>query len=441
MSNRHTKFPAPCEPAVLGAVLISEGRCFPAVHSVIGLSVEAFVEDKAKAVYEAMCGLHADGAPIDPITVLDALDDPHEDEMGPYISGLMNAVPTSFHAEQYAVDLMTAYREREAMDIAKAVINCPRESVSGYLVQLKALAAPALHKPPRQIGEISSALITHYEEIDAHPEHGGVPTGIATLDDILRGGLYRAELTIIAGRPGKGKSALALNMAHHAAEQQTPTLLFSLEMTAQTLAERLWAIHDGVSVQRIRRRFNAAWEMTKARAVSETSKRWTLWVDDAPTMTLAYIEAQSKRFAERRPNPLIIIDYMQLIKPGARGHNREREVAEISAALKGLSRELECPVVCLSQLNRETEQITSRYGKLRGLRESGSMEQDADNVLILTPECDRPECVNTWITAAKQRNGRTDEILTHFDKERQTFTAIDAKAQPMQPESEDERMF
>lgn len=420
--------PIPGEAAVLGAILLNPDA-MSKTYAIIGDKAEAFLDARHAAIWEVMVSRHLDGCHVDVVTLLDALPDALEDGMASYIGELTGAVPTSAHAEQYAIDVMTAYREREATMHALAIVSTnDRAEIGRRLSALRGLASPVAMRAPQAISKVGESLLVELEAIKDSPRRAGIPTGLSALDAILRGGLHNAEVTIVAGRPGQGKTALALNIAHHAAILQIPTLMFSLEMNAASLAERVWNIHDGVTTQRIRAGFAIQWDIDRVKTVCAESGKWSLWVDDAATMTMPYIEAQAKRFAEHRQSSLIMVDYMQLIKPSGRGHSREREVAEISAAMKGLSRELDCPVLCLSQLSREAEQITSRFGKLRSLRESGAVEQDADNVLILSPESDKPNCVNTFITIAKQRSGPTGEVLAHFNRERQTFSEVDKHA-------------
>jgi replicative DNA helicase len=196
-------------------------------------------------------------------------------------------------------------------------------------------------------------------------------------------------------------------------------------MGAEALVERMWAIHGGLNAYRIRAGFLSDREMALAESTCRDSESWSLWIDDAPRITMSHITATAKRFAAKHEHALIVIDYLQLIKPERRGSSRDAEVAEISREIKALSREIKCPVLCLCQLNRESEKEKDPYKLLNYLRESGSIEQDADVIMALTPaDTKHEDNPIVLLTVAKHRNGPTGQVKLRFNKGRQRFEEL-----------------
>jgi len=245
----------------------------------------------------------------------------------------------------------------------------------------------------------------------------GLSTGLRKLDELTLG-LQAGELFIIAARPGMGKTALAISIAHHVAREGTPVFFHSAEMPAQTLMVRMLSGATGIDSHQLRRGavFGSSWTLL-ARA-TESIGSIPLFIDDGADVTPAELRATARRVKAEHEIGLFIIDYMQLLKANGRYETREREVAEISRTLKGIARELNIPVIGLSQLNRKVEDRPNRTPQLSDLRESGAIEQDADVIAFIY----RDEAQGTAeINIAKHRNGPTGTFRLRFDAKTQIF--------------------
>lgn len=261
-----------------------------------------------------------------------------------------------------------------------------------------------------------------FDEIEALNSHSdvmtGVPTGFAELDE-LTNGLHAGQMIIIAARPAMGKSTLALDIARSAAiKNKLTTAFFSLEMSQMEIVMRLLSAEASVQLKRIRNggMTNEDWDrlQRKLGAIEDAP----LFIDDSPNLTMMEIRAKARRLKQRHDLKLVIIDYMQLMSSGRRVESRQLEVSEFSRQIKLLAKELEIPVIALSQLNRGPEMRQDRKPMLSDLRESGSLEQDADIVLLLHREDaydrDSPRVGEADMIVAKNRNGPTSTIVTSF---------------------------
>jgi replicative DNA helicase len=249
-------------------------------------------------------------------------------------------------------------------------------------------------------------------------EMAGVPTGFADLDE-LTNGLHPGQLIIVAARPGLGKSTLALDFARAATvKHQMPTIFFSLEMGRSEIATRLLAAESSIPMHTLRKGNMNQQDWTRLANTRGAIADAPLYIDDSPNMTLVEIRAKCRRLSQRAGLKLVVIDYLQLMTSGKKVENRQQEVSEFSRALKLLAKELQVPVVALSQLNRNSEQRADKKPALSDLRESGSLEQDADIVILLHRETgverDDPRAGEADLIVAKHRNGRQDTIGVAF---------------------------
>ncbi|MDW7987510.1 MAG: replicative DNA helicase [candidate division WOR-3 bacterium] len=272
----------------------------------------------------------------------------------------------------------------------------------------------------------------------------GIETGFAKLD-ALTSGFQAGDLVIIAGRPSSGKTALALNIATYAAKrEERPVAIFSLEMTQETLIERIICAEAQISFQKLRRGNFEPSDWIQLTEACDTIKKLPIYIDDSASMKVLEIKAKARRLcAEKRDLALIFIDYLQLIEPQypSRQKSRQQEITEISRALKGLAKELNVPVVALSQLSRLPERRVDKRPQLADLRESGAIEQDADLVILLyRPEIyeefqSRPE-YQGWaeLIIAKQRNGPQGTVRLKYRKEYMKFEQYDESELPDIPE-------
>jgi replicative DNA helicase len=270
--------------------------------------------------------------------------------------------------------------------------------------------------------QLTAAVTVAVDEIEAARSQDGqmvgVPTGFQELDS-LTNGLHKGQLVLIAARPALGKSTLALDLARSAAiKNKLPTIVFSLEMGRGEIAMRLLAAETSIPLQKMRKGQIEAKDWTTIAATRGRIESAPLYIDDSPNMTLVEIRAKCRRLKQRIGLQLIVIDYLQLMTSGKRVESRQQEVSEFSRALKLLAKELQVPVVALSQLNRGPEQRADRKPQLSDLRESGSLEQDADLVILLHRESayerDNPRAGEADLIVAKHRNGPTGTVVVGF---------------------------
>ncbi len=269
-----------------------------------------------------------------------------------------------------------------------------------------------------RIEDLLQPTMDELDRIQMNDGHGGVPTGFEHLDEMLHG-LHPGQMIVVAGRPGSGKSTLAMDFARSAAiKHRQPTVIFSLEMSKQDIMMRLFSAEARVKLSDIRagRMNDDDWRKIALRS-SELAEA-PLFVDDSPNLTMMEIRAKSRRLKQRHDLKLIVIDYMQLMTSGKRVESRQQEVSEFSRAMKLIAKELDVPVVALSQLNRGPEQRTDKKPMLSDLRESGSIEQDADVVLLVHREDmyerESPRAGEADIIIAKHRNGPTGMATVAF---------------------------
>ncbi len=404
------------EESLLGAILIH-----PAMFELVAGQVQAgdFHIHRHRWIWQAIVGLRTNGREIDILTVAEALAQAgHLDECGgpAYLTGLINATPTSLHAEDYAALVEQLAVRRRLLEYAGQVAKLaydqerPLENVLEQAGQalLAASARPA-DPDARPLGEIVAEI---YAQAGQSPAPGGLSTGFAELDKIL-GGLRPGGLFILAARPGLGKTSFVLNVALRAALQQRKRVaIFSLEMTAEELGLRLLAQYSALPMERIRsgRLLEEEWS-TLGRAV-EALQALELRVNDSPMLHPAGLRAACLRLQALHGLDLVVLDYLQLMHGGERFSNRQEEVSYISRSLKALAKELQAPVLAAAQLSRAVEQRADRLPQLADLRESGSIEQDADVVMFLQRDELQPSLVR--LSVAKHRSGPTGQVNLVF---------------------------
>jgi replicative DNA helicase len=354
----------------------------------------------------------------------------HRDELGAvggpqFLVGLMQNVPTVTHAESYATIVeRTALLRRligAANEIARLALT--REDSSAAVADaqelLFAVSESTLH---RDIVPLEVALHRYAEQIDARGDlRVGIGTGLESLDQ-KTGGLQQSDLILIAGRPGLGKTSLALNIIQHAAVTQRKTCaVFSMEMSELQVVQRLVSMLAEIDGNRMRRGRLSTQEFTAISAASSELQQAPIFVEESSRLTVTDILAKSRRLQAERGLDLVVIDYLQLIEGAEDEESRVLEVARISRALKAIARELEIPVIAVSQLSRQIEQRGTEP-MLSDLRESGALEADADLVLFLWQKDrkDREEGV-VRLKLAKHRNGPTGDFDLHFQSELTRF--------------------
>ncbi|MFD7001698.1 replicative DNA helicase [Streptomyces mirabilis] len=417
------------EQSVLGGMLLSKDAIGDVVEVV---QASDFYRPAHETIFKAVLALTAAGEPADPVTVADYLTRSGElSKVGgaPYLHTLVQQVPTAANAEYYAEIVYETAVARNLVTAGTAI------AASGYArdggaEELVERAQERLYGVVRQRGDesmlpASDGMDDTFDDIEAagkrkHGELIGVPTGFADLDSLTEG-LQPGQLILIAGRPAMGKTTLGLDMARAAGiKHQLTCAFFSLEMSRKELHMRLLSAEGSVGLHNIRSGTldEAAWSrLGRAKTKIDASN---LLLDDSPELTAMTIRTKSRRLKQRGRLDLVVIDYLQLLQYGGgrRPESRQQEVSDISRQLKLMAKELEVPVIALSQLNRGPEQRTDKKPMVSDLRESGSLEQDADVVILLhredAYERESPRAGEADLIVGKHRNGPTAIITTAF---------------------------
>jgi replicative DNA helicase len=435
---------AEAEASLLGAVLLDVDAIVKIADKV---HVADFYDERHARIYEAMRALYDKHSPIDVLTLSDQLKSTGFLEMvgGPaYLTELTNFVPTAAHSEQYAEivaqksmrrRLIRASQEMTALgfDEAKSLQELIEEA------EVKLFEVSQRHIK-QDITSLEAILSESFDRLDElHKDKGkirGVPTGFKDLDNILAG-LQRSDLFILAARPAMGKTALALNLAHNVAvKANMPVLMFSLEMSKEQLVDRMLAMESGVDAWALRTGNLTDADFEKIGHAMGTLSEAQIFIDDSPSITISDLRTKARREAHQRELGLVVVDYLQLMSGGNRFSgegNRVQEISEISRGLKTIARELNVPLLALSQLSRSVESRSPQIPQLADLRESGSIEQDADVVAFIyreeyyNPDTDRKNITDIFIK--KHRNGPTGAAELYFDRDKQRFRNLDTKHQ------------
>lgn len=426
------------EMSLLGAVLIDEETLADISEHV---TAKDFYDKRHSMIYDAMMRLYEKHRPVDLLTLTDELKKKKElDTVGgsAYLTELTNYVPTAAHAESYAEIVgQSAVRRRlikASGEISEMGFN-EETSTQELLAQAEAeLFAVSDQSLKQDLVSIESILTESFDRMEElHRNKGalrGVRTGYRDLDN-MTAGLQRSDLIILAARPAMGKTTLVTNLAYNIATiAKQSVLFFSLEMSKEQLVDRMLSDASGVDGWNIRTGNLSDEDFSKlSEAMGELAEA-PIFIDDTPGVSVLEMRTKARRAAHEQPLGLIIVDYLQLMQGSGRGDgNRVQEVSEISRGLKLLARELNVPVIALSQLSRSVESRTPQVPQLSDLRESGSIEQDADIVMFIyredyyNPDTDRQHITDLII--AKHRNGPTGKVELYFHPERLRFTSVD----------------
>ncbi len=432
------------EQAVLGALLIDPDaiiRVAPIVRP------EDFYLEKHAWIFEAIIALHERREPIDFLTLVSELERREKiNDVGgsAYIASLINATPTAIHVEQYAHIVERLALQRRLINASTQIAGLAyegKEDIDNVIDNAEQLIFDVgQRRISRDLIPIHTAVvrfIDHVDYIQRHPDElMGVQTGFADLDRLL-GGFQPSDLVIVAGRPGSGKTSFALSiMLNAATKHKKRVALFSLEMSSEQLVQRLVASMGKIDSQSLRLgRLDDADYAKLAQATGELSEM-SLFIDDSAALTPMEIRAKARRLQSEHGVDMIIIDYMQLMTASGNSENRVQEISRISRQLKELARELHIPVVALSQLSRAVESRDEHRPQLSDLRESGSIEQDADVVIFILREKTYFTTLEKWqakhpreeypeniaeIIVAKHRHGPTKDLKLFFAEEQATF--------------------
>lgn len=416
------------EEAVIGAVLINPEAYYDLAQF---LQADDFYIHRNRWIWEAFTRLHEQRIPIDLLTVSEELERAGRlaEAGGPaYLTALLNQVPTSLHAEAYGRLVEAASIRRRMLTAANQIATLAynqQETVDNALTEAeKSIFNVSERRLRRDVQPISQVLSEYYDQLDElarRPEEMfGVPTGFIDLDRLLSG-MQPSDLLIIAGRPGQGKSGFLLSVARNAALlHKKHVAVFSLEMSNEQVVQRLLAQETGIDSQRLRNGKLTEDEWPLLTHAIEVLGDTHLFLDDTPAITPLALRTKCRRLHMEYGLDLILLDYLQLMGGDMRTENRVQEVSYISRSLKALARELNVPVLAAAQLSRAVEQRTDKRPVLSDLRESGSLEQDADVVMfIYRPDQYEQDTVKqnvAEIIVAKHRNGPTGSIELVFLK-------------------------
>jgi len=423
------------EEAVLGAIMLEKDALAKVVDL---LRPEVFYRRSHQLMYEAIIALFDDSKPIDVITVVEQLRSMGKlEEVGNAyaVSALTANVANAANIEYHAHLVVEKYIQRELINVCSGLQKKAYED--GHDVfdlldeaeqSLYNLSGDNLRREAQSMEQLTLKTIAHLEELkDRGTGVTGISTGYEHLDE-LTSGWQKSDFVIIAARPAMGKTAFVLSVAKNAAKDQgKPVLFFSLEMSATQLAQRLIVSEAMLNAQKVRtgNLENYEWEQLTTK-ISDLSKS-PLYIDDTPGLSINDLRSKCRRMKSEKGISMVIIDYLQLMSGGVKTNSREQEIAKISRSLKMLAKELDLPVIALSQLNRSTEvRGGDKRPMLSDLRESGSIEQDADMVMFLY----RPEYYDQLVDEegnstegiceviiGKQRNGPVDTVKLQFHKQ------------------------
>ena len=430
------------EQSVLGGMLLSKDAIADVVES---LRASDFYKPAHETIYEAILSLYGHGSPADAITVADELKKRGElARVGgaAYIHTLIASVPTAANAQYYAEIVKEHAIMRRLIEAGTKIaqLGYANETEVDTLVdQAQAeIYAVTDGNAKEDYVSFSEALEETINEIDANSNRPdgvyGVPTDFIEFDE-LTGGLHGGQMIVIAARPGVGKSTLALDIARSAAiHHQMTTVFFSLEMSRTELAMRILSAEGKIPMSELKKGDLGTEGWTNLATLQGRIDSAPLFIDDSPNMTLMEIRAKCRRLKQRNDLKLVVLDYLQLMSSGKKVESRQQEVSEFSRSLKLLAKELDVPVIALSQLNRGSEQRTDKRPMVSDLRESGSIEQDADMVILLhredmyNPDSERVGEADMII--AKHRGGPTRTIPLAFSGKYSRFNNMANEAPP-----------
>jgi len=426
------------EMSVLGAMLLDKD----VIHAVLEkCTADSFYRTPHRLLFDAIVTLADSGTPVDVVTLTDALRrEGHLDQVGgaAYLNTLFDYLPTTAHLDSYldivqekallrqlsntSTEIVTSCHRPEARaeevldDAEKRIFELTQRRLKGAVVPMNVLVHQAMARVENL--QKSAGMLT------------GIGTGFKDLDGMTCG-LQPSDLVVLAARPSMGKTAFALNIAEHAAVvDKVPVGIFSLEMSKEQLVMRLLCAHSRVNAQNVRQGFLSQQGLEKLVHGCSALSEAPIYIDDSPGMSNLEIRAKARIMKAKYDIGLIVIDYLQLMHiSGSRPDNRQQEVSDMSRSLKALARELEVPVLLLSQLNREAENRRDHKPMLSDLRESGAIEQDADVVVLLMRPAAYPDLIEArpedrhlaYLNLAKQRNGPTGERKLVFLEEYTRF--------------------
>ncbi|ULL13028.1 replicative DNA helicase [Paenibacillus sp. H1-7] len=431
------------EQAVLGAILLDSDSLVTAMERI---SSDDFYRTSHQRIFESMIELAEENEPIDLITLTARLQNKQElEEIGgiKYLSELANAVPTAANIDYYAQIVEEKSMLRRLIRAATNIVTdgyAAADDVGDLLSDAeKRILEISQRRSSTGFVAIRDVLMEVFDKVEYLYNNKGGTTGVKSgfhdLDK-MTSGFQRSDLIIVAARPSVGKTAFALNIAQNVGVREKETVaIFSLEMGAAQLVQRMICAEANVDAGRMRTGFLEGDDWEKLTMAIGALSEANIYIDDSPSVTVADIRAKCRRLKQERGLGMILIDYLQLIHGRGKGDNRQQEVSEISRTLKQIARELDVPVIALSQLSRGVEQRQDKRPMMSDLRESGSIEQDADIVAFLyrddyyDKESEKKNIIE--IIIAKQRNGPVGTVELAFLKNFNKFVSLDRTHQDM----------
>ncbi len=432
------------EEAVIGSLLIDPDAILQVATF---LEPPDFYVERHAWIYEAIRDLHERREPADLVTLADELErrgQLHESGGPAYLSSLINATPTSIHAEFYARIVERTGVLRRLIEAAGQIARLAYQDTQdvGEVVDRaeEIIFNVSSRHTEHDLRPIRHVLDKFYDRIEYLHQHRGeiigIPTGLADLDKLL-GGLQRSDMIVMAGRPGMGKTSLALSVALQAARRwHKQVAIFSLEMSDEQLVQRLVSAETGIDSQRLRLGDIKDDEWPTFIQATNLLGTAPIFIDDTPAISALELRSKARRLHAEYGLDLLIVDYLQLMRGDYRSENRQQEISFISRSIKGLARELNIPILALSQLSRQVESRHDKRPLLSDLRESGSIEQDADVVLfiyrdeIYNPDTEYPNIAE--IIISKHRSGPTGIFSVYFKKQLAQFVDLEVKRQPLE---------
>jgi len=419
------------EAALIGGLLRDyDNQAYDKIADIV--SERDFYQPENKRVFKVIQTLSEESKVSDIVTVSDYLDS--STDFGPkpsleYLGEILDSTAGNSNITEYAKIIREKALLRELIqvssEIAQSACNPDGKTPSELVDLAESHIFEIAERGNRNMvfAEMTDLVKQTYQELDKRSQGKGNLTGVSTgfkkLDE-LTAGLQKGELIIIAGRPSMGKTAFALNIAEHAAlsEEKNPVAIFSMEMSASALAQRMIASLGSVNSYSIKTGQLEERDWNRVDSAIQLMKNAPIYIDDTPSLTPIELRARARRLQREKGLSLIVIDYLQLMSVHGNKENRATEISEISRNLKALARELDIPIIALSQLNRSVEQRTDKQPQMSDLRESGAIEQDADLIAFIyreevyDPDTDKKGIA--LINVAKQRNGKTDQFLLTF---------------------------
>ncbi|HYN68391.1 MAG TPA: replicative DNA helicase [Ornithinibacter sp.] len=412
------------EQSVLGSMLINKDAIADSLEAV---KAHDFYRPAHELIFDAVLDLFGRGEPADAITVADELSKRGDlTRIGgqAYLHQLIQAVPTAANAGYYAEIVHERAVLRRLVEAGTRIVQMGYAQGEGDIADIVNRAQAEVYNVAEKrggedyhvLGDILDETLTEIEAASGRSDEMiGVPTGFLELDE-LTNGLHPGQMIVVAARPAVGKSTLGIDIARAAAiKHNLATAVFSLEMSRTEITMRILSAEATIQLQDLRKGLKSQDQWNKLARIMGKISDSPLFIDDSPNMSLMEIRAKCRRLKQQHNLKIVIIDYLQLMSSGKKVESRQQEVSEFSRALKLLAKELEVPVIAISQLNRGPEQRTDKRPQMSDLRESGSIEQDADLVILLHRDRSDPERDGEAdVIVAKHRNGPTKDIVLAF---------------------------